>query len=388
MRFPRREMRIAGTRRGSLTALLLTWSCLASAGSADAPTPDTQLMEFVTFVPCKGNASFCAPTILARGEIDAGAASRLEVHLKEFDFAPTIVFDSPGGSLTAGLELGILIREKGLSTSVAPSYSKEVFSEDKSSSSLEIISAHPVCYSACAYAFMGGQSRTIEPGARLGVHQFYGATQNGEASAQSTVAVLSQYLLRMGIDRELLDLASLTQADGISEVTPAQARTYNLDNQNPELAPWGLVALDTGDTVVRVEQQQGGGDRTVRIVFSRASSRDDLLRVFVGYGPVGALLAGGAVPDLAGSQNELEASICATGLGCARLIADEKWTYDSSTDSVLASFWVDPLALAKVATSAGDLSFQCGLPQALSQFSADTRLGRQGLRNALLVLLK
>jgi len=55
------------------------------------------------------------------------------------------------------------------------------------------------CFSACAYAFMGGSDRRVLKDGALGVHQFYG--RSGEIDEGSSQAVVS---------RHLLDVASVT----------------------------------------------------------------------------------------------------------------------------------------------------------------------------------
>lgn len=59
----------------------------------------------------------------------------------------TVSFDSPGGSLLAGLRLGYTIREIGIHTNIG---------------------AYQSCMSACALAFLGGQQRTVM--GKFGVH--------------------------------------------------------------------------------------------------------------------------------------------------------------------------------------------------------------------------
>lgn len=61
----------------------------------------------------------------------------------------TIVFESLGGDLKAGILIGQYIRTQGLKTHVE---------EGKT------------CASSCVYAFVGGVQRSVAPGAQLGVH--------------------------------------------------------------------------------------------------------------------------------------------------------------------------------------------------------------------------
>lgn len=74
---------------------------------------------------------------------------------------------------------------------------------------------HGVCTSACAYAFMGGIERQIDPGSRIGVHYFYSAGRSEgvavdepelvqEAVEQELTSLLLDYALRMGVDARVL----------------------------------------------------------------------------------------------------------------------------------------------------------------------------------------
>jgi hypothetical protein len=77
----------------------------------------------------------------------------------------TIYLNSPGGDLMAGIKLGELIRVQGFNAAVGKSVPSDV------TASFRDISEGR-CASACAYAFLGGVSRTAKQG-ELGVHQFY-----------------------------------------------------------------------------------------------------------------------------------------------------------------------------------------------------------------------
>jgi hypothetical protein len=129
--------------------------------------------------------------LLAQGEIGPETPSIFEQSV-----APNIRavhFDSPGGSLNAGIALGRAIRRQGLNT---------------------YVDENAVCASACGYAFAGGRERRLSERGVLAVHQFYSPGQDsGESVAQSTVAMLGAYLDEMGVSRKLLDMASLVKPD-------------------------------------------------------------------------------------------------------------------------------------------------------------------------------
>src|SRR5688572_19755169 len=112
---------------------------LASGATAEEYA---ETMTFRLFRPCTGSASFCGSMVLAQGELDAGAPERLRTLLQNIDGYPMIVFDSPGGSLIAGLQMGELIRKWGLSTGMGLSYSQET------ADGVTFVATDVVCYSA------------------------------------------------------------------------------------------------------------------------------------------------------------------------------------------------------------------------------------------------
>ena len=88
-------------------------------------------MRFSVFRPCIGNARHCAPQILAEGTIERGSAQQFLKFLAnrtrhEEPLPPqvTVAFDSPGGNLAAGIELGNIIRERKFDTYLSPSYER------------------------------------------------------------------------------------------------------------------------------------------------------------------------------------------------------------------------------------------------------------------------
>lgn len=81
------------------------------------------------------------------------------------------------------------------------------------------------CFSACAYAFMGGSDRRVLKDGALGVHQFYGRSgEIDEGSSQAVVAPIGLYLDEMGISRHLLDVASVTPGSHVTRLTIDEAR--------------------------------------------------------------------------------------------------------------------------------------------------------------------
>lgn len=118
-----------------------------------------------------------------------------------------VVLESPGGSLTAGLELGRVIRKNGLRTRVGSWDNSNQYSN--------------TCLSACAYAFLGGINREVEKGAKLGFHRFSVANEKDKlVNANSALKVaqdlsssLVNYVLEMEIDARIFTVASNAPPD-------------------------------------------------------------------------------------------------------------------------------------------------------------------------------
>ncbi len=194
--------------------------------------------------------------ITVEGEIEAGDSEKFKRFWEEnaYDaFRFSIALNSPGGSLSEGIELGKYFRENGVAT-VVQKYTPRAPMESEWDYSF---SAKPMpgsgCYSACALAFMGGVERSVPEGSEIGFHQFYGGTEERSAedamvSTQAVSAMISEYLRTMGASPELFEIMSVTPPEGmfIPKKTEMDALGINPVTafQNFSLAPkeGGIVA--------------------------------------------------------------------------------------------------------------------------------------------------
>lgn len=216
-------------------------------------------MEFQIFHPCSGNASFCAPRILARGNIEIDTADKFKKFLKNSPPGKTtVVFDSPGGNLVGGIQLGRLIRNLEFDTAAIETVDEEMRGETK------VIVANPMCASACSLAFLGGVNRSVEERARFGVHQFYSSgTQIGDAGTQVLMTSIAGYIQLMGVNRRFMDLASLTPAEKMRWLTLSEAKSLQVDNSSPALEAWKITATTNGVPMVSVTQELAPNHRVV-----------------------------------------------------------------------------------------------------------------------------
>lgn len=151
--------------------------------------------------------------IFATGEIDANAAKRLSalVDSKQIPEGSMLYLNSLGGSLLGGLALGRAIRAHGLNTAVGQYNFK-----------LKYVGSKPgYCYSACAFAFLGGVFRYSVAGSIYGVHRFYweAGTGGNAPSAEILSAAVVEYIQSMGVDPKIFSIA--TEAGRSQMVIPS-----------------------------------------------------------------------------------------------------------------------------------------------------------------------
>lgn len=143
--------------------------------------------------------------IAAVGTITADTPAEFRRFARTVPKGLWIEFHSPGGRIIAAFELGDRIREGGFNTDVA-----RTVLGDSGKSSL----ARGGCFSACAYAFLGGTQREIREGSILGFHHFImNSDRPLDAMSRNYVSMTTaryhtDYLERMGIDTRLYDLSS------------------------------------------------------------------------------------------------------------------------------------------------------------------------------------
>lgn len=176
-----------------------------------------------------------------------------------------IHFSSLGGNLSGAIQVGQLIREHEFITQTG-------FKES-------------VCYSACAYAFMGGVIRELGPQAKFGLHQFY--SKNNELSAsssQSVTAMLSLYLDIMGIDRKALQVALSTEPKRVTLISKSQAQLWMIDNSHQPYNPWKLETSERGQLVTLATQRQANRPWTVVLILTKMNGQERALIQLIQHG--------------------------------------------------------------------------------------------------------
>ena len=213
---------------------------LESASAAERIKVPSQSgpMGFVRYSPCYGSSSrICGQRLLARGVIQRDTPRKLSELLKG-TVRPIICFDSPGGDLGAAVEMGQILRRAQATTCLKPDYKIQL----NTNGDEQVLSARAQCASACSVAFLGGVVREIEEESLFGVHQFAASQKQdaSEANAQIAMTGLARYFDRMGVRRELLDLASLTPATDMRFLTTSELAVLRITNDRVILSEWSL----------------------------------------------------------------------------------------------------------------------------------------------------
>ena len=189
--------------------------------------------------------------ILAQGKITRETPDKFRRFKNQIDPTRFIYLHSEGGDLAAAIELGRLIRETGASVSVRESVKAEYGSD------ITYNNKEGSCLSACAYAFLGGTSRSIEDGSVLGFHQFFDGdilsnlTEAAFTGAerlrdQYVVGFIINYLIEMDISTELYPLIAGTAPGEMRILSREEAVSLRVDNSSDPDSGWRFVPYGRG----------------------------------------------------------------------------------------------------------------------------------------------
>lgn len=211
-----------------------------------------------------GNCLTCE-WIAATGEITPGTAVRFEQFLQTRGElgCNLVVMDSPGGVLTEGIKLGQVLRKHGCTTTIGKTVSAQMHMAPSH------MNVKPgICYSACAYAFLGGERRWISELHHYGVHQHYredslttplAKTLNSFDMSQSQflTGLLVAYVIEMNVNPLLVSIASMRAPGEQIAILDRQALEAMkvVTDVAPEMAEWVLMPIATG-LVAQVSQVQ------------------------------------------------------------------------------------------------------------------------------------
>ena len=243
--------------------------CLLACGSLPALAQDS--MGFQTVPRCdalnvdrnKPVDCLSPPSELGKGEVWLGQGKierktedAFGEAVKNLPAGTIVVLNSLGGDLVGGLRLGQSIRARNFHTWILDAQTDLAALRDKKNAGK--------CFSSCAYAFMGGVQRLVDKGGLFGVHQFRNVDDKLDAvQAQKISALLARYLDAMGVNRQLLDQAMLTEPGKITVINESQRASWNVETSVARAvvaSRWKLEAAAGGKRLayssVRQSQRQ------------------------------------------------------------------------------------------------------------------------------------
>ena len=138
-----------------------------------------------------------ARVLLAEGGVGNEEGARLDAAIQQAGNIDEVWLSSPGGNLDQGEAMGRVLRKRGLMVRVPDGHA---------------------CISACTIAFLGGQIRSVDPGAFYGIHMFSLYFEETDA-AKDKVSLLKELVAAEKIQpggstiifrREMMDLERST----------------------------------------------------------------------------------------------------------------------------------------------------------------------------------
>jgi hypothetical protein len=254
-------------------AALLLFAAPAIAAPAKRAAPAAPAPP-VLFYVAKGAPDACGRGcdrwIAVEGQINADAAGRFKAFIKRHlkDRQLPMYFSSPGGNLEQAIFIGNMLRELSATARVARTIVKDCGFEAQTSDlclklkrsgrelAADLSTRNTQCNSACPYLMLGATTREIATDAILGVHspkvvlRYSGgqptremvtaATQRGVERADK---LLSNYVVKMGIEGELLDVAKHTKFEDMHVLTRDEIFRFGIDRREFVETPWAFENL-------------------------------------------------------------------------------------------------------------------------------------------------
>jgi hypothetical protein len=223
-----------GCPAGQLPSSIGDSTCDKVSESSELPLDPSKPMAFEGL-----QDSLTILYVQATGTITPDTPARFAEFLKSDDAKLTknLQLHSPGGDVAAGLKLGEMIRKAGYNTSIARAMRmNEPFSNYQYEDAM--------CVGACAYAFLGGVTRSFTE------KETYGLPLPDSSTGSAAIAT---YLERMGLGRTALDVASRqSTGEPLYRVPVAVAEQVKIIFDLSGQAEFRMGAIN-GDPVARFE---------------------------------------------------------------------------------------------------------------------------------------
>lgn len=192
------------------------------------------------------------------GDIDSTSPELLSKALESIGSANvSIIFNSLGGNLFAGMKLGRIIRKYGANTNIG---------RPNPNANDSKLLAEGGCYSACALAYLGGYYRYISQGSEYGVHRF--TNPNGPKAtdldtAQILSASIGNYIREMEVAPALFDLTVKAGPEHIYVLSKTEYTKLRVVNNGRLPSIWSIEANEAGMYLKGVQETWVGEGKAI-----------------------------------------------------------------------------------------------------------------------------
>jgi hypothetical protein len=255
------------TLRAFLVAILVLVGAPAFAvpnRPAPAAVPPTPMVFYVVKGAPDACGRGCDSWIAVEGQVDGAAALRFKKFLQQVGKRDLPIYlASPGGNLDQALAMGAMLRERRATARVGRSVVHDCGFEAQDSVAClklkqsgrelrgDLFTRGANCNSACPYLLLGATSREVAPDALLAVHSakvvvhFRGADPPAEVRAAANQRgreradrMLSAYLVKMGADIGLFELARSIKFESQHVLTREEIVRFGIDRREIVETPW------------------------------------------------------------------------------------------------------------------------------------------------------
>jgi hypothetical protein len=145
--------------------------------------------------------------VVLDGDLELGDIEQFRSKVATLSKA-TVAFRSEGGSLLAGIRIGMLIRVRGFGT---------------------VVPDDAQCASACAVAWLGGNQRFMGAGSKVGFHAAYVVKGKGTAESAPGNAVLGAYLYQLGLSEDAIVYITRASPASMQWLSTEDASQHGID---------------------------------------------------------------------------------------------------------------------------------------------------------------
>jgi hypothetical protein len=371
------------------TRLLLLTICLLAAITPSATAaPHEGPMRFSVQSPCDGSG--CEEYVYAEGVIEDDTAAKLKAFIeREKIHFRLIGFNSVGGSLYGGIQLGRLIRSLDMNTSIFDQPADECSWNQILDPTKHCPVPEAVCFSSCAYAFLGGVNRVMADYAMLGFHQFKSRNmlRVDEGRTQMIQAQIGVYTREMGVTSAVVDFASSIAPQQIGIIKQNEARRIGILTDSNLKEKWTTQVSDTG-TFELTATESPDQDSQIKITL-RMNER--VLEMSVLYTYTGSRRSVAELRDAFKDQEDLELSVLHSQASPSESYQLQgRWTsFGTSGKSFLLSGPI-PRKIVKALTLKPSFYLRAGssMPNVYRDMKPSAIFGVDGLRQGLDAITK